>query len=45
MITEQQKQEMIRLKSEKFKKTPEEKAALKQAKSEWKKLNKNGTKA
>jgi hypothetical protein len=46
MITQEQKQEMIRIKSEKFKKTSEEKEALKKAMSEWKKSQvKNGTKA
>lgn len=39
MITEEQKKEINRQKSEKFKKTPEERIALKEAKSAWKKLN------
>lgn len=42
MLTEQQKKEIIRLKSEKFKKTAEERAAVKAAISAWKKANKNG---
>jgi len=46
MITEDQKREIIRLKSEKFKKTPQERVELKQAKAVWKKAyGKNGSKA
>jgi hypothetical protein len=46
MITEEQKKEINKLKSEKFKKTPEERIALKEAKSLWKKsVRTNGTKA
>jgi len=46
MITAEQKTEINKLKSEKFKKTPEERIALKEAKSIWKKAHtKNGAKA
>ena len=46
MLTEEQKKEVIKLKSEKFKKTPQERVELKEAKAAWKKANKkNGTKA
>lgn len=46
MLTQDQKKEIIRLKSEKFKKTPQERADLKEAKSAWKKTHrKNGAKA
>jgi len=39
MITEAQKKEINKQKSEKFKKTPQERVELKEAKSLWKKLN------
>jgi len=46
MLTEDQKREIIKLKSEKFKKTPQERADLKEAKSVWKKAHKkDGAKA
>jgi hypothetical protein len=46
MITEDQKREIIRLKSEKFKKTPQERVELKEAKAAWKKAHKkDGAKA
>ena len=46
MITAEQKTEINKQKSEKFKKTPEERIALKEAKSLWKKTHgKNGAKA
>jgi len=46
MLTEAQKKEIIKQKSEKFKKTSQERIALKEAKSEWKTARKkNGTKS
>jgi hypothetical protein len=46
MTTEEQKKEINRLKSEKFKKTPQERVELKEAKAAWKKAyGKNGSKA
>ena len=46
MLTEDQKRAIIKQKSEKFKKTPQERVELKEAKSAWKKAyGKNGTKA
>lgn len=46
MITAEQKTEINKQKSEKFKKTYEEKVALKEAKSLWKKAHKkDGAKA
>ena len=46
MLTEEKRKEINKLKSEKFKKTPQERIALKEAKSEWKKAHrKDGTKA
>lgn len=46
MLTQDQKKEIIRLKSEKFKKTPQERVELKEAKAAWKKTyGKNGSKA
>ena len=39
MITEDQKKEINKQKSEKCKKTPQERVDLKEAKSLWKKLN------